>query len=148
MGKRVELSPPAFRYLLTEKARKADKTIVLPEGNEPRTIKAAAICGQRGIAKTILLGDRDEILRIAEQQGIELNEHVTVVEPSSIINDYVAPMVEIRKNKGLTDVIAKGAATRSRGTWHHDARARKSRWAGIRGGKHHCQYHSPAVTVD
>jgi len=100
-------SPPAFRYLLTEKARKAEKTIVLPEGNEPRTIKAAAICGQRGIAKTILLGDRDEILRIAEQQGIELNEHVTVIEPNSIINDYVAPMVEIRKNKGLTDVIAK-----------------------------------------
>ena len=107
VGKTRKLSPPAFRYLLTEKARKAEKTIVLPEGNEPRTIKAAAICGQRGIAKTILLGDRDEILRIAEQQGIELNEHVTVIEPSSIINDYVAPMVEIRKNKGLTEVVAQ-----------------------------------------
>jgi phosphate acetyltransferase len=107
VGKTRKLSPPAFRYLLTDKARKAAKTVVLPEGNEPRTIKAAAICGQRGIAKTVLLGDRDEIMRIAEQQGIELNEHVSIVEPKSIINDYVAPMVEIRKSKGLTEVVAQ-----------------------------------------
>ena len=38
------LSPPAFRYQLTERARKANKRIVLPEGEEPRTIKAVAIC--------------------------------------------------------------------------------------------------------
>ena len=101
------MSPPAFRFLLTDKARQAKKTVVLPEGNEPRTIKAAAICGQRGIAKTILLGDKEEILRIAEQQGVELNDNVTIVEPSDVISDYVAPMVEIRKNKGLTEVVAQ-----------------------------------------
>ena len=44
------LSPPAFRYQLTELARKAAKRIVLPEGDEPRTVKAAAICAERGIA--------------------------------------------------------------------------------------------------
>ncbi|MBO9491781.1 phosphate acetyltransferase [Endozoicomonas sp. G2_1] len=102
-----KLSPPAFRYLLTERARKANKTIVLPEGNEPRTIKAAAICGERKIARTVLLGDKQEILRIAEHQGVELNDYVRIVEPESIIDQYVAPMVELRKHKGLTDVVAE-----------------------------------------
>ncbi|CCQ12150.1 Phosphate acetyltransferase [Pseudoalteromonas luteoviolacea B = ATCC 29581] len=101
-----KLSPPAFRYLLTDLARHAKKTIVLPEGNEPRTIKAAAICGERGIAKTILLGDAEEIQRIAQQQGVTLNENVTITNPNEVIHDYVAPMVELRKSKGLTDVVA------------------------------------------
>lgn len=52
------LSPPAFRYQLTELARKAGKRIVLPEGDEPRTVKAAAICAERGIAHCVLIGNR------------------------------------------------------------------------------------------
>lgn len=106
VGKTRKMSPPAFRYLLTDKARHAAKTVVLPEGNEPRTIKAAAICGKRGIAKTILLGGREEIERIALQQGVELNDNVTIIEPQSVIENYVTPMVEIRKSKGLTEVVA------------------------------------------
>lgn len=107
VGKTRKMSPPAFRYLLTDKARQNLKTIVLPEGNEPRTIKAAAICGHRGIAKTILLGDREEIIRIAAQQGVELNENVSIIEPQAVADNYIAPMVELRKNKGLTDVVAQ-----------------------------------------
>ncbi|STY94244.1 Phosphate acetyltransferase [Vibrio anguillarum] len=55
------LSPPAFRYQLTEYARRAGKRIVLPEGDEPRTVKAASICAERGIATCVLLGNPDEI---------------------------------------------------------------------------------------
>ena len=51
------MSPAAFRHQLANRARKADKRIVLPEGNEPRTIVAAAICRQRGLARCVLLGD-------------------------------------------------------------------------------------------
>ncbi len=57
------LSPPAFRYQLTEFARRAAKRIVLPEGDEPRTVKAAAICAERGIANCVLLGNPEEIRR-------------------------------------------------------------------------------------
>ncbi|ATC94366.1 phosphate acetyltransferase [Pseudoalteromonas tunicata] len=102
-----KMSPPAFRHLLTTKARLANKTIVLPEGTEPRTIKAAAICGERGIAKTVLLGEREEILRIAEQQGVQLNDAVTIIDPVDVRENYVAPLVELRKNKGMTEVIAQ-----------------------------------------
>ncbi len=102
----LQLSPPAFRYLLTERARKANKTVVLPEGNEPRTIKAAAICGERKIARTVLLGNRDEILRIAEHQGVVLNDYVRIVDPTTAIPSFVDPLVELRKHKGMTDVLA------------------------------------------
>ncbi len=101
------LSPPAFRYKLTELARAAQKTVVLPEGDEPRTVKAAAICAERGIAKCVLLGNRDEILRIADQQGVELGEGVSIVDPELARDNYIEPMLELRRHKGLTEVVAK-----------------------------------------
>jgi phosphate acetyltransferase len=85
------LSPPAFRYQLTELARKAGKRIVLPEGDEPRTVKAASLCAERRIAECVLLGNPDEIKRVAAAQGIE----------------YVARLVELRKSKGMTEVVAR-----------------------------------------
>lgn len=101
------MSPPAFRYLLTERAKKANKTIVLPEGNEARTIKAAALCGERKIARTVLLGNRDEILITAQHQGVELNDYVTIIEPESVIEQYIDELVKLRKHKGVTEVIAR-----------------------------------------
>ena len=74
------MSPAAFCYQLTERARQANKRILLPEGDEPRTIKAAAICQQRGIARCVLLGDPDEIRRVAQARGVEL--------PAGLIGDH------------------------------------------------------------
>jgi phosphate acetyltransferase len=101
------LSPPAFRYQLTELARKAGKRIVLPEGDEPRTVKAAAICAERGIAQCVLLGNPDEIKRVAAAQGVELGEGIEIIDPEVARNDYVARLVELRKNKGMTEVVAQ-----------------------------------------
>lgn len=78
------LSPPAFRYQLTELARKAGKRVVLPEGDEPRTVKAAAICAERGIATCVLLGNPDEIQRVAAAQGVELGKGVEIVDPEQV----------------------------------------------------------------
>ncbi|HGJ5882375.1 phosphate acetyltransferase [Arsenophonus sp.] len=101
------LSPPAFRYQLTELVRKANKRIVLPEGNEPRTVKAAAICAERGIATCILLGEPDEIKRVAAAQGIELGAGIEIVAPKSVRKNYVERLVELRKNKGMTEIVAR-----------------------------------------
>lgn len=101
------LSPPAFRYQLTELARRAAKRIVLPEGEEPRTIKAAAICAERGIARPVLLGNHDAILRVAAQQGVVLDEKVEIVDPVQVRNNYVERLVELRKSKGITEVVAQ-----------------------------------------
>lgn len=98
----VRLSPAAFCYRLTERARSLNKRIVLPEGNEPRTVHAAAICAQRGIARSVLLGNAEEIRRVAKAQDIELPPGVEIIEPSAVRARYVAPLVELRKHKGLT----------------------------------------------
>ncbi|GKX54135.1 phosphate acetyltransferase [Leminorella grimontii] len=101
------MSPPAFRYQLTELARKANKRVVLPEGDEPRTIKAAAICAERGIAQCILLGNPEEVKRVAEAQGVELGKGIEIVDPNEVREIYVPRLVELRKSKGMTEVVAR-----------------------------------------
>ncbi|CAM4016354.1 Phosphate acetyltransferase [Vibrio aerogenes CECT 7868] len=101
------LSPPAFRYQLTEYARRANKRIVLPEGDEPRTVKAASICAERGIAECVLLGNPEDIKRVADQQGVVLGTGITIINPEEVREQYVARLVELRKNKGMTEVVAR-----------------------------------------
>ncbi|MCI4186914.1 phosphate acetyltransferase [Dickeya dianthicola] len=101
------LSPPAFRYQLTELARQASKRIVLPEGDEPRTVKAASICAERGIAQCVLLGNPDEIQRVAAAQGVELGKGIEIVDPVEARERYVPRLVELRKSKGMTEVVAR-----------------------------------------
>lgn len=101
------LSPAAFRYQLTELAREAKKRIVLPEGDEPRTVKAAALCAERGIAECVLLADPAEVQRVAEAQGVVLGKGITIINPADVRENYVARLVELRKNKGMTEVVAR-----------------------------------------
>lgn len=104
---KARMSPAAFCYQISQRARTAQKRIVLPEGNEPRTILAASLCSQRGIARCVLLGSEEEIRRMAQAQEIELPPDVEILDPIHIRANYVAPLVEMRKHKGLT---AKDAA--------------------------------------
>jgi phosphate acetyltransferase len=103
------MPPPVFRHRLVEKARSSVQRIVLPEGEEPRTIRAAAICAEKGIAHCVLLGAGDKIKATAAAHGIDLPEALEIVDPASIRARYVQPMVEIRKNKGLTPLQAEVA---------------------------------------
>jgi phosphate acetyltransferase len=96
------MSPPAFRYQLIQKARAANKRIVLPEGDEPRTIRAAVICAQKGIARCVLLGKRKVIQAVADSLGIELPPEVEILDPQQIGERFVAPMMDLRKSRGLT----------------------------------------------
>lgn len=96
------MPPPAFRHRLVQAARKAGKRIVLPEGEEPRTLQAAAICAQKGIARCVLLGDPEKIRQDAAARAIDLPDGVEILDPTVIRTQYVAPMVEMRKSKGLT----------------------------------------------
>lgn len=100
------LSPPAFRYQLIQKARAANKRIVLPEGEEPRTICAAIVCEEKGIAQCILLGNRAKIEAVAASQGVTIPASLQILDPEDIRARYVAPMVELRKSKGLTEIQA------------------------------------------
>jgi phosphate acetyltransferase len=96
------LPPAAFRYQLMRAARKANKRIVLPEGEEPRTVQAAIICHEKGIARCVLLGSRSIIEEVAEGQGMKLPADMEVLNPEEIRHRYVMPLAEIRKSKGMT----------------------------------------------
>ncbi len=100
------LSPPAFRHQLTLNAKQANKIIVLPEGTEPRTIKAAATCIEKKIARCILLGDPALIKENAKAKGIVLPEQLQIINPEDVRQKYVEPMVALRKHKGLTNQMA------------------------------------------
>ena len=103
----MRLSPPAFRHLLVKRANLAHKRIVLPEGEEPRTIQAACMSASKGIARCVLLGRESEIHRIAGSQGYEIPNGVEIIDPESIRAHYVAPLVELRKAKGMTEAMAE-----------------------------------------
>ncbi len=102
----IRLSPAAFRYRLVQLARQADKRIVLPEGEEPRTLQAANICQKRGIAHCVLLGNPEVIHDIAQQQGLVLEPGLTLIDPATIRERYIDGLVELRKHKGLDRAMA------------------------------------------
>ncbi|MCX6301587.1 MAG: phosphate acetyltransferase [Bacteroidia bacterium] len=85
-------------------ARKYNKRIVLPEGYEERTIKAADIAVEEGLAQIILLGDPAEIQSHALKLGLKNIGKMKVVDPKSHgkKEQYADLMVELRKNKGMT----------------------------------------------
>jgi phosphate acetyltransferase len=99
---RLRMPPPAFRHRMVQAARAANKRIVLPEGDEPRTVQAAAICHRKGIARCVLLGEFDRIRHIAEAQGVVLPDGVEIIDPAAARARYVEPMTVLRRAKGLT----------------------------------------------
>ena len=89
---------------IKQNAKKYNKRIVLPEGYEERTIKAADIAVAEGLAQIILLGDPAQIESHASKLGLKNIEKTTIVNPVSHgkKEQYIDLMVELRKSKGLT----------------------------------------------
>ncbi|NLJ11596.1 MAG: phosphate acetyltransferase, partial [Gammaproteobacteria bacterium] len=65
-----------------------------------------AICQKRGIARCVLIAKPDEVHAIAKAQGIDLPADLEIIDPDSIRQRFIAPMVELRKDKGLTPQLA------------------------------------------
>ena len=89
--------------LVREKARQNQKRIVLPEGEEPRTVQAAALVKQEGLAVPVLLGDPEKIRAVAEQTGTDISG-IDLVNPSDSpkVCAYADALYELRKAKGLS----------------------------------------------
>ncbi len=86
-----------------ENAVKLQNRIVLPEGTEERTLKAAAIALEKHLARIILLGNESEIKSKAAELGINI-DGATIIDPETSPDReaYIEKLVEIRKKKGLT----------------------------------------------
>lgn len=84
---------------------KADKQrIVLPEGTEERTLKAADRLIADGVAEIILIGNRREIMDLSSKYGLNNIEKATIVDPKDHAKkkEYSTLLYELRKAKGLT----------------------------------------------
>ena len=86
-----------------EKARANVMRIALPEGDEPRTVQAAAIVCREGIAKPILLGDPTRVAAVARDVGADISG-VKIVDPATSPKReaYAGALYEMRRAKGLT----------------------------------------------
>lgn len=102
-------TPYAFQYGLLGKAKADKKTIVLPEGNEDRIIKAADYLLERDIVDLIIVGDENAILARGQELGLkslgkakfQAKDDETVLEP------MVAKLCELRAKKGMTEEQAR-----------------------------------------
>jgi phosphate acetyltransferase len=93
----------SFIENIKERARRDIKTIVLPEGNDIRTIEAASIALKEKYAKIILIGDENEIKKISSEHSFDIS-NCQIINPlkSEKYNEYVKVFYDIRKNKGMT----------------------------------------------
>ncbi len=89
---------------IKQNAKKHNKRIVLPEGYEERTIKAADIVIKEELAQIILIGDPAEINSHAAKLGLKNISKATIINPKSHEkkDHYIDMMVELRKSKGMT----------------------------------------------
>ena len=87
-----------------ERAKNNLQRIVLPEGTEIRTLKAADIILKEKAAKLILIGDETEIETLAAEHNLTHLHETTIVNPEKDANmeTYANLLFEIRKNKGMT----------------------------------------------
>lgn len=87
-----------------ESAKKLNKRIVLPESTEERTLKAANILIEKGIAEIILIGNPDKIKQKAKESGLSQITKASITDPENHPKkkDYIELLLELRKHKGLT----------------------------------------------
>ena len=90
-----------FMQKMKEKAAANKKTIVLAEGEELRTVQAAAQVLKEGYANIILLGNKEKIQSVSE--GLDISG-ATIIDPytSELAPEFAEKLYELRKMKGMT----------------------------------------------
>ena len=94
---------------MKSKAASMRKKLVLPEGTDPRIIRAAKIIITEQLAASVtLLGRIENIQKVADEEGIDLH-HIDIVTPQADIyhGTFAQEYYELRKHKGLTEEQAR-----------------------------------------
>ena len=87
---------------LHEKAKALHKTLVLPEGNETRTLKAAVQALNEGLITPVLIGKEDEIKALAAANDLDVSQIKIVDNALGATDKYAAELFELRKKKGMS----------------------------------------------
>ncbi len=89
---------------IVDEAKKKKKTIVLPESNDIRVVKAANIASQENIANIILIGNKDDIMRLCRAENMYgIDEKIQIVDPetSDKLGEFANTLYDLRKHKGM-----------------------------------------------
>lgn len=88
---------------IKQRAKQDIKTIILPESNDLRVIKATEQILKEGYSDIILIGNKEEIKKIAQENNIEISK-AKIVDPlkSDKFSEYAEKFYELRKAKGMT----------------------------------------------
>ncbi len=108
---RKEIYKVGFIDGIKQRAKQNKKTIVLPETGDRRTLEAASMVLEEGIANLVLVGNAEDIKKVAD--GLNLDA-ATIIDPATTtkLDSYVDLLVELRKSKGMTPELAKEALTK------------------------------------
>ncbi|QSB04067.1 phosphate acetyltransferase [Natronoglycomyces albus] len=97
------VTPLMFEHRMLERARKLERHIVLPEGAEPRIIKAADMLLRRNVARLTLLGEESAIRQQASELGADIDQ-ARILNPGDheIRERFAAEYAKLRSHKGVT----------------------------------------------
>ncbi len=93
---------------IKKQAKTVIKTIVLPEATDVRTLEATDKIIKEGFAKIVLIGNKEEIIKLANENNFNIS-NANIVEPltSDKYEEYAESLYELRKAKGMTIEQAK-----------------------------------------
>ena len=88
---------------IKDKARNEMKTIVLPEASDIRIVEAANTVLKEGYANVVLVGNEENILKMAEENSFDVSKAI-IIDPlkSEKASHYANELYELRKAKGMT----------------------------------------------
>ena len=94
----------SFIERIKQRAKQEIKTIVLPEATDARILEAAQIIKEEGYAKVILIGNEEDVRKLANEKNIDLGE-TEIIDPlkSDKTERYAKELYELRKAKGMTE---------------------------------------------
>ncbi|TYZ06905.1 phosphate acetyltransferase [Hymenobacter lutimineralis] len=104
------ITPHMFQYRLLQWARRQRRHIVLPEGNDDRVLRAAALLLHQDVVDLTILGNPADVAASAKRLGVQLPAgHVRVIDPvnSEYYADYVETFYQLRKDKGVNHDMAR-----------------------------------------
>lgn len=93
----------SFIEEIKQRAKQDIKTIVLPESNDIRVVEAASIALKEGYSDIVLIGKKEEVLKLAEDNNLDISK-AKIVDPETSENfsKYADEFYELRKAKGMT----------------------------------------------
>lgn len=96
------ITPIKFETLLYQKAAQKPKTVVLPESDDDRILKACDILLRSNAVSITLLGDKGQINQRANELGLNLDK-ANIINPatSDLIDEFATTLYELRKSKGM-----------------------------------------------